>query len=348
MSLSVTVTADDDGTVSLPVNTSACLATVRSVCGRGTNSGGVLPFCTDSTTGRCHFLLGVSLRGRLCHFHGRVDEGESLELGAAREGYEESKGIFGSTNKLWRFICSGDTHSVRYNARGMFGVFLGDLSKEKRIALRSSFHAAPAFYGCMNEAKDVVFVDIRDIISLSTPSASYLVPDADYDGEASGWNKEYPVRSFLHGWFSNPRFWSAPIVLQWLSPLLEHNCCSLQPILLYNDASDEIVQDWSELKRGMMLMTTTVNPLHFMCGLGVFRGTLRYSQRRRKFVCSILDQLCDERKEQSEVKFRNSFPVAKYHYTTNLVSDNSDFKQQQQPVLFRVRRNGEAFDLRLL
>ena len=74
-----------------------------------------MPVCVDPSTREAYFVVGVekmrrkeavsdseyftgvgeslNVRNVLCHFHGWIDKGETIQVGASRECWEESRGV---------------------------------------------------------------------------------------------------------------------------------------------------------------------------------------------------------------------------------------------------------------
>jgi hypothetical protein len=127
--------------------------------------GGILPVCVDPITFESFFLFGVQtirrkdcdepvdyfytdrngqihVRDVLCHFHGWIEKLETHKQGAAREGYEESRGLFGSPIDLWRcLIAPNNEFSINGAALpSIYLVSLGFLDANQRKRQITKFH----------------------------------------------------------------------------------------------------------------------------------------------------------------------------------------------------------------
>jgi hypothetical protein len=122
-------------------------------------TGGVIPVCVDEEkVPWC--LLGENHKAELCHFHGWVNPGETFEMGAAREAYEESKGLLGDAHTLWRAIsdpnfscCSGP----------MVALSLGKLTLADRARMCAEFSKLNVTCRGMTEVKNVFWVALRPL-----------------------------------------------------------------------------------------------------------------------------------------------------------------------------------------
>jgi hypothetical protein len=157
------------------------------------NVGGVLPFAIDPNTNEGYFLFGIEklrksecllhpkdyqkdyfytdhstgklqVRQTLCHFHGFLDIYESFEQGASREGYEESRGVFGDWVDIWRAISTPDYYHIpRNNFNSMRIVSLGYLDEEARHFLKAKFWEMPVHTPCMAETYGLHFISVTDL-----------------------------------------------------------------------------------------------------------------------------------------------------------------------------------------
>jgi hypothetical protein len=166
-----------------------------------TRTGGVLPVCIDPNTGISYFLFGLNFRDEYCHFHGWVEPNETVQMGAAREGYEESKGVFGSAADLWRALMSPFFH---FQHGAMFFISLGSMNSEQREGVMDSFHHVEPTCRGMLEIQSIKFIPTRHIKETCL-GAQY--PAALEDG--------HTMRSFLlggGGWLSSADLWASPSV----------------------------------------------------------------------------------------------------------------------------------------
>ena len=177
-------------------------------------TGGVLPVCTDPTTRAQFFLLGYNTKSNhCCHFHGWVDVGETPAQGAARECWEESKGVVGSRVDIFRAVLD-ERFSLRAT-RSLFIMSLGELDAGGRAALVAKFAAAVAWDTHANEVNKLQFFPatvIRDkcvalgdgVGDKEKDEAAELPPVVVDEGNGA------VLRSFLARWLRGPTFWSRP------------------------------------------------------------------------------------------------------------------------------------------
>ena len=127
-------------------------------------TAGILPFTIDPETKTAHFLLGTNC-GMYDNFYGGVEEGETVVCGAAREGFEESKGVIGSQQAIFMALSSKD-YSVLWNNEEESGgkcylVNVGPMTSGQREALEHKFTKLSA-HGRreMKEITSVRFVQV--------------------------------------------------------------------------------------------------------------------------------------------------------------------------------------------
>jgi hypothetical protein len=149
-------------------------------------TGGILPVCVDPITFESFFLFGVQkirrkdcdekedyfytdnnsqihVRDVLCHFHGWIEPLETLKQGAAREGYEESRGLFGSHIDIWRcLIAPNKEFAINETVLPrIYMVSLGFLDANQRKLLITKFPEMEVTSPAMAEMSDVKFVSIN-------------------------------------------------------------------------------------------------------------------------------------------------------------------------------------------
>lgn len=189
-------------------------------------TGGVLPVCVDESQ-EAWCLLGENHRLELCHFHGWIDPGETFEMGAAREAYEESRGILGDALTVWRAICD-PVHSRRCNA--MVALSLGTLSAAQRRAMCSDFESSRIVCRGMTEVRRLWWLPLRALreLCLGPPrrEAVAAADDCATEGPRSQAHIAAPsplpaglkIRPFLlqTGWLGRGGLWHHPDVHQLL------------------------------------------------------------------------------------------------------------------------------------
>lgn len=145
-------------------------------------TGGVFPVCVDESQ-EAWCLLGENHRLELCHFHGWIDPGETFEMGAAREAYEESRGILGDALTIWRAICD-PVYSRRCNA--MVVLSLGTLSAAQRRTMCSDFERSRVVCRGMTEVKRLWWLPLRALRELCLGPARREAAAAADDCAAEG------------------------------------------------------------------------------------------------------------------------------------------------------------------
>lgn len=178
-------------------------------------AAGVLPVSIDPDTKRCWMLLGLSVGRKknpapvLCHFHGFTDPGETSAVGAAREGWEESKGCFGKRSQLWRAIVAsslqraGDpVFAMPLMNRHCYLIRLADMTAEERACMQAAFAAAPAYTPCMAEVESLHWVatDELAVACRRCGGNTRLSSDIAVTGMPHG----ATLRAFVGKWFTTP------------------------------------------------------------------------------------------------------------------------------------------------
>jgi hypothetical protein len=165
------------------------------------HAAGVLPVCIDPDSGISYFLLGLNYRNEYCHFHGWVEPGETVAMGAAREGFEESKGVLGTALNIWRSLMTQCFHIRHWH---IYLVSLGYLNCEQREAMTSSFLAAEPSYRGMLEVQSISFIPTLQLRQACF-GGSYPAPLQD----------GLTVREFLlyeRCGFNDAEFWGHPLI----------------------------------------------------------------------------------------------------------------------------------------
>lgn len=127
------------------------------------SSGGVIPLCTDDRNGDVYMLFGLTKRGKWQTFHGFIDEGETLAQGAAREAWEESKGVL-SAAALWRMISLPGVFSAPIGRhKNVFVVSFGEMTLGQRAGLCSTFRDAQSWSRSSDETTALGWFPIKYI-----------------------------------------------------------------------------------------------------------------------------------------------------------------------------------------
>jgi hypothetical protein len=158
-------------TAPIPTAATAALLSrhaVSRVVGSKQATGGVLPICVDDTR-QPWCLLGENHRAELCHFHGWIEAGETFEMGAAREAFEESKGSLGDVLTLWKAVCDP---SFSRRCSSIVVLSLGTLTQAERDSMCADFVARPVLYRGMTEVRRVWWVRMRPLRQLCLHIAS--------------------------------------------------------------------------------------------------------------------------------------------------------------------------------
>jgi hypothetical protein len=208
--------------------------------GRGEATGGILPIVRDPDTKLAYFLLGLNHQNKYCHFHGWVDPGETADIGAAREAFEESKGVLGRLVDLWRAVVCKGVFSALIGRGGMHLVNLGDMNSIERDAFVEKFANAKAWSACSDEVAAVHWFD-----ALAFRHAALLQqqdPTATKGDVVVEVDVKRGIRRKLRGWlgeiFSDQEFWSQKI----LQDSLDHGFIPLIPITHLPRISDEVLE----------------------------------------------------------------------------------------------------------
>lgn len=165
---------------------------------RHEHAGGIVPVCIDPNTGESFFLFGLNFRNEYCHFHGWIEPRETFEMGCAREGFEESKGVFGSAIRLWRALMDPN---FSFRHRSMFVVSLGNMDITERTAMKSLFDETAPTHRGMLEVKTINFIPA---IQLRETCLGARYPAAPLEDG-------YSMREFLlrrQAWLNDASFWS--------------------------------------------------------------------------------------------------------------------------------------------
>lgn len=208
--------------------------------GRKQATGGILPIVRDPFTKQTFILLGLNHQNKYCHFHGWVDPGETQDQGAAREAFEESKGVLGALPDLWRAVVCKGIFSAHVGRGGMHLVNYGDLNAIERDAFVEKFLHATAWSKCSDEVAEVKWFD-----TLSFRHACLLQhhdPTAKKGGEIvveSDFRKG--IKRKLRGWlgeiFADPDFWKQQLLVD----AVDHGFINLIPISQLPKIEDEAV-----------------------------------------------------------------------------------------------------------
>jgi hypothetical protein len=184
--------------------------------------------CIDETR-QAWCLLGENHRSELCHFHGWVERGETFEMGAAREAYEESRGLLGDALTLWRAVCD-PSFSRRFNS--IVVLSLGELTAASRQSMCADFASRPIVFRGMTEVARVHWLPMLPLSRLCLRNGS---AGAGFEGDvqaplgtdlsasnADAVSSVLPsgvrIRSFLlqRGWLGRGGLWEHPDVCQLL------------------------------------------------------------------------------------------------------------------------------------
>eukprot|EP01124_Arcella_intermedia_P032028 TRINITY_DN7395_c0_g1_i2.p1 TRINITY_DN7395_c0_g1~~TRINITY_DN7395_c0_g1_i2.p1 ORF type:complete len:451 (+),score=78.23 TRINITY_DN7395_c0_g1_i2:94-1446(+) len=194
-------------------------------------AGGVTPLVVDPDTGEAYCLLGLSrsrrpkawspqstseyychlpdhrivVRDTLCNFHGWMDVGETSLQGKAREGYEESRGVFGSLVDIWRCLSLPGYSYEMPCLPAMNLISLGRMGPLERSNLVQKFLSCPIHSPCMAETRGIRFIPLKELYRalrrskhFKTPTSMTLVSPAEYPYD-NVW-----LRGFLQNWLTDP------------------------------------------------------------------------------------------------------------------------------------------------
>eukprot|EP00759_Apiculatamorpha_spiralis_P006597 PhF_6_TR13882/c0_g1_i4/m.22292 len=226
-----------DGAALLEIHRGSKFLHAKSKHDRGT--AGIFVYTVDKDTRNAYVLMGVNHKGEYCHFHGWIDQHESSIMGAAREGYEESSGVFGSYIDIYCYLLDPRTQMTCPSNDGFaMMVNLGETTKSSRLELTRRFLYQPAHIPCMMELVSVNFLELKALREVCTKfaevrngvmnkdtswkskcnAASALcekkfyvgglqLPHPDIDHHHLG----HRLRDFLHHWyFCDIEFWTHP------------------------------------------------------------------------------------------------------------------------------------------
>jgi len=197
----------------------------KPICGKRTHCAGVMPICIDPETRVAYALLGTEFarayendppyiddqgysndRVVLCTFHGWVEPGETVKKGAAREAFEESRGVFATQRDILRCLVLPAFHKKLAN--GVFVVSLGEMTSTERDALCTRFQNTIGASVCENEMMGIHFVVLRELRD------ACLQPKEDRLGSARWPVASFPVhvwlRKFLQNWLIYRTNWYTP------------------------------------------------------------------------------------------------------------------------------------------
>jgi hypothetical protein len=166
--------------------------------------GGILPVCIDPDTREPFGLLGLSLRGEYCHFHGWVDPGETTLMGAAREAFEEGRGVFGNAFTLLYALSVPLYHCRVREGTGptpLFLVSLGELTRDQREKVRDDFRAVTPHVHGMSENKDIAFFNLRELRTACLTLTECV--------HISGMGTGEILRPFLRQWLATRDMWAS-------------------------------------------------------------------------------------------------------------------------------------------
>jgi hypothetical protein len=190
-------------------------------------TGGVFPITIDSKTSEGFCLLGLAnikrreyddedyfytlpdnsiggVRNELCHFHGWVDCFESLSQAKAREGYEESRGVFGSMLDIWRCLSLEGFSYEMPQLSPMSLINLGNTSAAERASIIARFLRCPVHCVAMAETRGVRFVPLKQLYDVLRYTFHFQIPTSLSMIDPT----EFPhdsiwLRSFLDEWLTN-------------------------------------------------------------------------------------------------------------------------------------------------
>lgn len=123
-------------------------------------TGGIFPISIDPDTNEIWILLGLNSANQYCHFHGWIEEGETLEQGTARQGWVVSRGLLGTQADLWRALMLGGNYSMQFVGSSQI-VLVGAVRAAERPMWASAFTSLPAFYDDMEEVVRVDWINAR-------------------------------------------------------------------------------------------------------------------------------------------------------------------------------------------
>lgn len=207
-------------------------------------TGGVFPITIDSETSEGYCLLGLANIGRrdcdegdddyfyklpdksiggvrnvLCHFHGWVDYCESHPQAKAREGYEESRGLFGSMLDIWRCL-SLEGYSYQMPCLPPLSLInLGKTNTTERATIVARFLQCPVYSAAMAETRGVRFIPLKQLYEALKYTYHFQIPtslsmlDSTAFPHDSVW-----VRPFLDEWLTEEEDEEYPlrdIPVQW-------------------------------------------------------------------------------------------------------------------------------------
>ncbi len=201
----------------------------RYVCGEHKSRvAGIFPIAIDKESGAGYCWLGranigrresrnnreyfyskksdgqvIGVRNVLCHFHGWVDMLESNPQAKAREGYEESRGLFGSYVDLWRCL-SLEGFSYTLPCIPMLSViYLGKMTLHQRNDLVKQFYQCPVNSPCMTETRGVHFISLKELHRALYRSYHFNTRTSMHDVDPSTFPDDSVwLRPFLHDWMT--------------------------------------------------------------------------------------------------------------------------------------------------
>lgn len=187
-------------------------ASKSRVFGKREATGGIIPIVRDPNTKITHILLGLNHARHYCHFHGWVDPDETQDQGAAREAFEESKGLLGDLCSLWRAVVCKGVFSAHLGRGGMNLVHFGDMNEVERAEMEEKFLKLQAWSTCSDE---VIAVTWFDTLSLRHACLNREHKGADIYIECDvRKNIRRKLRGFLADIFADPQFWSQEVLRQ--------------------------------------------------------------------------------------------------------------------------------------
>jgi hypothetical protein len=189
--------------------------------------GGVFPITVDPETSESYCLLGLAyirrrdcdgddeyfytlpdntiggVRNVLCHFHGWVDCYESRSQAKAREGYEESRGVFGSMVDIWRCLSLPGYSYQMPHLRPMSLINLGKMNATDRASLVARYLQCPIYSAAMTETRGVRFVPLSQLYDLLKHSYHFEVPSSLTPIDDTQFpNDSVVIRYFLKNWLT--------------------------------------------------------------------------------------------------------------------------------------------------